>query len=420
MVNIKKTGTNTTRTAAALAITIALSACGGGGGGDAPTGSNPASTSPTQTSNNQFKTGVFLDSPVQGLSVVNQSGATVTTGIRGQFQYVAGDTLSFYLGPLKLGTVLAKAEITPLDLFKTLDTADRRVVNLLRLVQALDSNDDLTDGIQLDKQTLINAGSDLSKLSFDIDTSVFQSNINVSAILAKKRPGLTLPSVLSAKTHFDATLALTKSTGVFNGDLTFGGNKFTTKGLGGVLSTYSGNYTAQDGKSYTVTLIEDTPTTARVTVYSKSQQVTSSGTFNLPTTIEDTGTLNKTSSEIHFVGTKGITLNVVKDSSSTVFGTQSLYVTPNSNSVTICKNGMLTASIPPGYGVIARQYIGMAYVANTGLKFAIKPIASFGDDQIIEGDLNIKSSAIEFSLPEGKFTPDLVNGTSGFYFNICS
>jgi hypothetical protein len=415
--------TSNIRTATVLAASIFLASCGGGGGStDQVPSSSPApsATTPVKTSNDLFKTGVFLDAAVQGLSVVDQNGVTVTTGSMGEFQYLPDSTLTFYLGSLKLGTVVAKAETTPLDLFKTLDTADRRVINLLRFLQALDNNDDLTDGIQLNKQVLINAGSDLSKVTFDLDTSAFQTNASVIATLSKKRPGLVLPSILAAKTHFETTLSLTQSIGIFNGDLIFNGTKVSTKGLGGVMAAYAGNYKAADGKSYTVMLARDNATTGHITVYSKGPVTTGSGTLNMPIVIEDAGTLTTTSSEIHFTGVKGFTLNVKKENSSVIPGVSTLFALSNLNSATMCKNGLLSAQVPQGYGVAPRQYIGLTYIGNSGMRFAIKPIASFGDDEIIEGDLKLLSNSIEFSLPAGKLVMPRIDDFNSFYFNICS
>jgi hypothetical protein len=67
------------------------------------------------------------------------------------------------------------------------NTADRRVTNLLRLLQSLDINDNPTDGIQWTV-----AAVDAASVRLDQDPGAFEKDVSVSTLLAKKRPGLTL------------------------------------------------------------------------------------------------------------------------------------------------------------------------------------------------------------------------------------
>ncbi|MBW8191754.1 DM13 domain-containing protein [Neiella marina] len=121
---------------------LMLSACGGGGGSES-TSSNAAQTeSPT------IYTGRFIDSAVIGLSyqTATQQGQTNADG---EFSYQLNETVTFSIGSITLPEVTATNLITPLDIFSTEDIYDDQVINLIRLLQSLDNDQDPTNGIVL-------------------------------------------------------------------------------------------------------------------------------------------------------------------------------------------------------------------------------------------------------------------------------
>jgi len=94
-------------------------------------------------------TGVFKDSVVQGLDyeTLTQKG---TTNALGQFTYLDGEVITFSIGELNLGSGAAKPLMTPIDLVK--DAADYNhptVTAICRLLQSIDSNGYLDDGIEI-------------------------------------------------------------------------------------------------------------------------------------------------------------------------------------------------------------------------------------------------------------------------------
>ena len=110
----------------AWAVAMALlGGCGGGGGGE------PPAAAPLQ--------GIFVDSPVQGLGyAATPSGLTGRTDARGQFDYRAGDRVSFQLFGRPIGSeVPAAPVVTVLSIFGASSVSDPRVVNLTRLLLAL-------------------------------------------------------------------------------------------------------------------------------------------------------------------------------------------------------------------------------------------------------------------------------------------
>lgn len=405
--------TNLISKISALTSMVLLTACGGGS--DTP---DLGVKAPPSLASNAM--GVFLDAPVHGLRVERSGGAAGVTGPYGEFKYATGDTLTFYLGALKLGSALAKAELTPLDLFSTSDVNDRKVLNLLRLLQSLDANDKPADGIQLNSQMLQAAADSLAKISIDQETTSFQSSADVVAVLNKKRAGMTLISVTEAKSHFNATRQTASQVGMFSGNLTLNGRALVTNGLGGVMGVYNGSYTGADNKKYSVLLQSQGTGTAKLQVFSTIQQATPIGVINLPDVKEEIGTLTTSASEIRFSGNNGGSLTVSKSGAAALIGTKAFYAGVSKGSASICANGAMVVSLPTGYGVSAGQYVGMAYFSATGMQYAIKPLISIGADQTTTGVLSMGNGAIEFALPLGKLSIPTVAAGNDLLPNICA
>lgn len=166
-------------------VALALAGCGG---------SSDSSTPTPQT-----KTGVFLDSPVIGM---NYRTATISDGVTtedGKFTYLEGETVTFYLGDLTFPAVKAAAQVTPADIGGGLATTT--TVNILQLLQSLDENGNLSDGITIPKDDAsINAFEGIGLL--DITNASFDAS--VSAILTSI--GKTLVTEEDAQAHFTDTL----------------------------------------------------------------------------------------------------------------------------------------------------------------------------------------------------------------------
>lgn len=102
-----------------------LSACGGGGGGSAsnsPAGGQSAGSGNTLT-------GRFVDGPVANLrySTSTQSGRT---NANGEFQYRAGETVSFFVGDILIGQAAGAATISPFTLAGTTPPASAKEITL--------------------------------------------------------------------------------------------------------------------------------------------------------------------------------------------------------------------------------------------------------------------------------------------------
>lgn len=115
-----------------LGATLTLTACLSGGG------------------SSSIQTGIFIDSPVSGLEYQTASRSGVTSA-QGTFRYQRGETLTFSLGGVELGSAVGQAQLSPQDLINDADDSSHpAVINMARLLQTLDADGNLNNGIQLE------------------------------------------------------------------------------------------------------------------------------------------------------------------------------------------------------------------------------------------------------------------------------
>lgn len=123
-----------TRLTLALCTALLLAACGSGDSGSTePPVTPPVVTKPTQT-------GIFIDAPVAGLSYTTSGGYTGTTDSTGAFLYNTGETVTFKIGTLSLGSSTGSPAIYPADLARKEGAAASNVAtNLMVLLQSLNT-----------------------------------------------------------------------------------------------------------------------------------------------------------------------------------------------------------------------------------------------------------------------------------------
>ena len=200
--------------------TGALSACGGG------------TSTGTISQGSGVINGQFIDSPVSGLRYESSQFSGVTDEA-GNFQCQLAEPVSFYIGAVEIGSSTCQRIITPQTLAaeiiqsapQTITSAsgvvttvvgssqtlvnsasptDSAVVNRVRLLLTLDTDDDPANGIQLPSQA---EQAQLSQMSLDFkNTADFE---NQSALLIQQMPSVSNKSVLdsvSAQAHFSDTL----------------------------------------------------------------------------------------------------------------------------------------------------------------------------------------------------------------------
>ena len=114
------------------------------------------------TTTEETATGYFIDAAVQNAHYKTSSGKEGVTNAQGQFKYKAGESVTFSLGKLQLGTAVPSANglTTPNNLSDQNDT----VVLMLQTLQSLDSDGNVSNGITIAQETI----DKLNKLSTDI------------------------------------------------------------------------------------------------------------------------------------------------------------------------------------------------------------------------------------------------------------
>ncbi|MBC8026671.1 MAG: YncE family protein, partial [Steroidobacteraceae bacterium] len=139
-----------------MAITALVVACGGGGYGDDDGGSQAPPPPPPVVRDAQF-----ADDTISGLRfAVADAGEGSTNGI-GRFQFVEGRKIDFLVGNatnrILIGSATPGAAPAGIVTFSLHDLTEVQAANgelylsnLLRLLALLDTNDDTTDGFQID------------------------------------------------------------------------------------------------------------------------------------------------------------------------------------------------------------------------------------------------------------------------------
>ena len=142
-----------------------FAACGGGGGGSPQP---PVNTTPPPP---VVAMGVFIDSPVQGLTYQSGSAPEGTTDANGMFDYTVGETLSFSVGGVQLGTLPdGQPVVTPNDFGAAAE-------NIARLLQTLDADGIHINGIDLTAAATALAGITLDASAFLSDSTTFETTI---------------------------------------------------------------------------------------------------------------------------------------------------------------------------------------------------------------------------------------------------
>jgi hypothetical protein len=149
---------------------LLLSGCGG------------SSSSSSSGSSSVTATGVFTDSPVQGLRYVSGSLSGYTDS-NGTFQYEKGQTVSFYVGDILIGQANGQAVLTPVNLVSgATDQTNPTVSNIAQFLQSLDDDGNPANGITITSQESTLAAGDA--VNFNQTIANFANDGNVQTILA--------------------------------------------------------------------------------------------------------------------------------------------------------------------------------------------------------------------------------------------
>jgi len=184
-----------------IGLCAGLVACGGG-----------SSSSDDGASQDQpnTQTGVFLDSPVINIGYRTESFEGVTN-LSGEYDYLEGETVTFFIGDLELPPVTASGVVTPLDIADSQNTSDTTVVNIIRLLQTLDEDGDPDNGISITDT----AKSSATQVDFGLSVEDFAASTAITALVPNSgSTNMALISANDAISHFEQQLK--------NNDISFG------------------------------------------------------------------------------------------------------------------------------------------------------------------------------------------------------
>lgn len=185
-------------TASLLPLAVALTACNSGSGSD-------------DDEEVSSRTGIFVDSAVAGLDYEGDDSGSGTTNANGEFTYASGETIRFALGELQLGSAAGAETLTPLSIVEgAAGVTDQRVSNMLVLLQTLDADGNLNNGIQLTEairdEVSLNAGSlmlDQAPADFRAGLTTVVATLEAGGAFSDTDPrARTLVSSADAQEHF--------------------------------------------------------------------------------------------------------------------------------------------------------------------------------------------------------------------------
>lgn len=152
-------------------------------GGDGPAGGGSAPPPPPPTV--KVLTGRMIDDPVQGLAYQTEHGAKGLTGPNGEYNYVQGEWVDFFLGTRFLARVPAKGIVTPIDMAAN----PNMLQNLLVLFQSLDQDGNPFNGIVIPEAASQVFTRDMMPIG--TDPALFASSSNIQLVAAQAAAGIT-------------------------------------------------------------------------------------------------------------------------------------------------------------------------------------------------------------------------------------
>jgi len=187
-------------------------------------------------------TGVYLDSAVEGISYTTSTVSGITNA-NGEFQYNDGETVTLSLYGQQISQVPGYNLLTPLD-NSISGIHDDYSVNVLRLLQTLDTDGDPTNGITLPVVSgIMNINFDQSMDDFSNDAAV------VNFVSANSNSTLVTP--VDAVIHFLTTLSSVSDSYTLD---------ITGRSASSVITTSYCNTDVQGGFDYTFTSTDYTAT----------------------------------------------------------------------------------------------------------------------------------------------------------------
>ena len=175
-----------------LLLSFTLVACGS----DDDDTTNPPTVTPPPTST--VSSGVFIDSAVIGIGYRTETLSGVTNE-QGEYDYIEGETVTFFIGDLEFPATAATGVVTPLSIAATEDVTNSSVVNMARLLQTLDKDGDASNGITI-TQTAIDSAE---PVDFNLNITDFAASSAVQATIKNGGQDTAVTALISEDDALD-------------------------------------------------------------------------------------------------------------------------------------------------------------------------------------------------------------------------
>jgi len=153
-----------------------------------------ASTSFNLKINSSTLSGKFIDTYVEGLNYII-GGVERKTSAAGVFNYLPSEKVSFSVGAIQLGELLAQDIVHVFDLESTVERLNGKSIRIGQFLQSLDEDGELSNGIQIADTTheLLTSSS----IDFDADEAKYNNQLEAAMTLL----GKTAVTQVAAQAH---------------------------------------------------------------------------------------------------------------------------------------------------------------------------------------------------------------------------
>ncbi|MFW9941385.1 MAG: carboxylesterase/lipase family protein, partial [Candidatus Thorarchaeota archaeon] len=129
--------------------------------------------------------GRFQGIPIEGLFYQTHTLSGITD-VKGQFRYIAGESLTFSIGKLILGETVGKETISLIDIVPGAEnSSDQRVINLCILLQTLNEEGNINKGIRISENIVTIVSEYSGQLNFNQPPKAFRSDPVLKALMGK-------------------------------------------------------------------------------------------------------------------------------------------------------------------------------------------------------------------------------------------
>lgn len=349
------------------------------------------------------------------MAYTTSSGLSGTTTAEGKFRYNPGDTVTFKIGALSLGEVVATgddARITPIQIAEStsgLGETERQnvVTNLLVLLQSLDSDGDAANGITISTATAM-AVTDVVAAEFDLKETpaTFAADSALGSLAASAGGAVVDPD--AALAHFKEQF-LRDLAGAYTIDL--GNNELIAFRINPDGSYLMAEVAASDESGYTGIergRIVWNPQNGEIDLAATAANVTQD-------TNGEWGLSNPRLDERVFLSLDGGNMVIKVDYTDPADTDEELRLTRVANSSGLVGAWALNRGAVPSYSLDAQQFL---FLSN-GRYVMIDPV---GDDEVEEGESPCGGAGLEYgsySLVSGVFTASSIiadtNGCAGLH-----